>query len=108
MLNRLKFEADGPALSPISPIRELGAYEAMWIEQGASFKKIADRFAADPDAMPSDFVEPSIAEECASEVLKRFAASGVKQFGLRDPPRRGLPRQAPGCPSPNRVTLLSG
>lgn len=83
MLNRLKFEADGPALSPISPIRELGAYEAMWIEQGASFKKIADRFAADPDAMPSDFVEPSIAEECASEVLKRFAASGVKQFGLR-------------------------
>ena len=83
MLNRLSFEAEGPALSPISPLRELGAYEAMWIEQGASFKKIAERFAADPEAMPSDFVEPSIAQQCSREVLERFAETGVKRFGLR-------------------------
>jgi hypothetical protein len=44
-----------PAASPISPLMELGAYEALWLEEGASVKKIADRFAADPHALPSDF-----------------------------------------------------
>jgi len=28
-----------PATSPISPLMELGAYEAMWLEEGASVKK---------------------------------------------------------------------
>ncbi len=63
---------DGPALSPISPKHELGAYEAMWLEQSASFRSIATRFAADPTAMPSDFVSPKIAEQCADEVFKRL------------------------------------
>lgn len=74
----------GPAaVSPISPKRELGAYEAMWLEQGATFKTIADRFSADPTAMPSDFVEPSVAAACADEVLAAFAKKGVRQFGVR-------------------------
>ncbi|HBQ34257.1 MAG TPA: DNA processing protein DprA, partial [Ochrobactrum anthropi] len=43
----------------------------MWLEQSASFRSIATRFAADPTAMPSDFVSPKIAEQCADEVFKR-------------------------------------
>lgn len=74
---------DGPALSPISPRLELGAYEAMWLEQSASFKSIATRFAADPSAMPSDFVSPRIAEQCADEVFKRLKQKNVHQFGVR-------------------------
>lgn len=74
---------DGPALSPISPRREMGAYEAMWLEQGTTFKTIADRFAADPTAMPSDFVGRSVADECASKVLAKLKASGVHHFGIR-------------------------
>lgn len=80
---RLALNDAGPALSPISPRRELGAYEAMWLEKGATFKTIADRFAADPEALPSDFVSANIAEQCASEVMKRLKETGVHQFGVR-------------------------
>jgi DNA processing protein len=76
-------DGDEPAINPISPLRELGAYEALWLEKGASFKTIADRFAADPAAMPSDFVEPSLADQCAREVLQILKAAGVHRFGVR-------------------------
>lgn len=76
-------KADGPAVAPISPGREIGAYEAMWLEPGATFKTIADRFAADPTARPSDFVSPSQATDCLRQVRERFAAAGIKQYGIR-------------------------
>lgn len=75
--------SNGPALSPISPKQELGAYEAMWIEQGATFKSIAERFAADPTALPSDFISRSQAAKCADEVFARLKAAKVHQFGVR-------------------------
>ncbi|OYW97869.1 MAG: hypothetical protein B7Z12_20840 [Caulobacter vibrioides] len=40
----------GPALSAISPRLEIGAYEALWLEPGATFKTLADRFAALPSS----------------------------------------------------------
>jgi len=73
----------GPALSPISPRREMGAYEALWLEKGATFKSLAARFSADPRALPSDFVPPQTADQCASEVMKRLKTAGVNQFGVR-------------------------
>jgi len=79
----LKRREDGPVVSPISPRIELGAYEAMWLEQGATFKSIAERFASDPDAMPSDFVTPSVADQCAAEVLSVLKESGIHRFGVR-------------------------
>lgn len=76
-------EASGAARAPVSQYREMGAYEALWLQQGASFKTIADRFAADPHALPSDFVSRSEAEECSRAVLERFEAAGLKRFGIR-------------------------
>src|SRR5690349_20935986 len=76
-------DGDSPARAPISPLRELGAYESLWLEKGASFKSIAERFAADPTAMPSDFVKPSLADQCARDVLQRLKKSGVNRFGIR-------------------------
>lgn len=73
----------GPAFAPISPRRELGAYEALWLEPGATFKTIADKFAADPTALPSDFVQPSRADECAREAMAAINKAGVKHFGVR-------------------------
>ncbi|WP_342016306.1 DNA-processing protein DprA [Methyloceanibacter caenitepidi] len=61
----------------------MGAYEALWLRKGATFKSIAERFAADKDALPSDFVPPSESEECTSEVLQTFDAAGVGRFGVR-------------------------
>lgn len=75
--------SEGPALGAISPKLELGAYEALWLEQGATFKTLADRFAKDPTALPSDFVPPAQALAAADEVLAKLKASGVHQFGVR-------------------------
>jgi DNA processing protein len=75
--------AAGPAKAPIVPHREMGAYEALWLEKGATFKTIADRFAQDPQALPSDFVEPSFAAECAAKVMERFRGAGINRFGVR-------------------------
>lgn len=80
---RLALSDTGPALSPISPRREMGAYEALWLEKGATFKSLAAKFAADPSALPSDFVSPALADQCATDVLKRLKDAGVHQFGVR-------------------------
>jgi DNA processing protein len=80
---RLALSDAGPALSPISPRRELGAYEALWLEKGATFKSLADRFAQDADALPSDFVPAHLAEQCAAEVMAKLKKAGVHQFGVR-------------------------
>ncbi len=83
MTMQLALSDAGPALSPISPRRELGAYEALWLEKGATFKTLAERFAADPSALPSDFVSPAIADQCAADVMKRLKQANVHQFGVR-------------------------
>ena len=83
MSARLALGDSGPALSPISPRRELGAYEALWLEKGATFKSLADKFAQDPEALPSDFIPAHLADQCASEVLAALKKAGVHQFGVR-------------------------
>ena len=79
----LSHVADGPAANVISPRLELGAYEALWLEQGATFKTLAERFAADPTALPSDFVSPAVARACADDVMRTLKKAGVDQFGVR-------------------------
>jgi DNA processing protein len=51
------------SLPAISPLLEMGAYEALWADKTASFKTIADKFRARPDALPSELVMPAIAED---------------------------------------------
>lgn len=74
---------DAPEVAAISPRREMGAYEALWLEKGASFKTIAEKFAADPKALPSDLMPPARADECAGEVLRTLKAARVYRFGVR-------------------------
>lgn len=82
-MSLLSAAASGPARSPISPRLELGAYEALWLQPGASFKSIAEKFSADPDALPSDFIHKSVAEDCAAQVLAHLKKRNVHQFGIR-------------------------
>lgn len=82
-MNLLAFANDDAAVAPISPMREMGAYEAMWLEQGASFKKIAERFATDESALPSDFVSAEAYSRAAQEVLAKLKNAGVHRFGVR-------------------------
>ena len=83
-MNKLALSNGGsPALAPISPRRELGAYEALFLEQGATFKRLAEKFATDPGALPSDFVSRQAADAAAYRVMEKLHASGITQFGVR-------------------------
>ena len=72
-----------PLIASISPRLEMGAYEAMWLENGSTFKRIAERLETDPDAMPSDFVSTSDAHRCADETLAVLKEAGIHRFGIR-------------------------
>jgi len=68
---------------PISPLLELGAYEALWKQKGASFKSIADLFRKKIGAIPSDFVTEGEAQKHAQLTLKLLAKAGIEKFGIR-------------------------
>ena len=67
---------------PISPATEMGAYEALWAEQGATFKRIAEKFKSSPSSLPSDFVEPDEIESYKKEALGLIHKAGVEDFGI--------------------------
>ena len=48
LLSLMKRNDGAPEVAAISPRHEMGAYEALWLEKGASFKTMAEKFAADP------------------------------------------------------------
>ena len=82
MLLALRTEV-GPVLSPIQPILEMGAYESLWLQKGATVKTMADRFASDSTALPSDFVSHIEAQESADRVLEVFRNKSISRFGIR-------------------------
>lgn len=104
----LSHRDDGPAVSPIYPGRELGAYEAMWLEDKATFKTIADRFKADPTAFPSDFIEPKVAESAAEEVFAKLQKAGVKRFGVRINHAGDYPKKLRDARHPVEVLYFQG
>ena len=67
----------------ISPLLEMGAYEALWLRKGASFKSIAEIFRENLGAVPSDFVSEAEALDCARRVMDALHSDGVKDFGVR-------------------------
>lgn len=66
----------------VSPLLEMGAYEWLWAQPGATFKKLADKFRARPDAWPSDLVRHDVADATAREVIATLVDRGVPRFGL--------------------------
>jgi len=68
----------------ISPLRELGAYEALWEDPATTFKTLSEKFAKRPGAVPSDFVpDEGRAWACAVFVQERFRQAQVDRFGVR-------------------------
>lgn len=67
----------------ISPLRELGAYEALWDQPDATFKSLSEKFATRPGAVPSDFVPDGRTREYAQFVRERFRAANIDRFGVR-------------------------
>ncbi|MGE3067506.1 MAG: DNA-processing protein DprA [Hyphomicrobiaceae bacterium] len=67
----------------ISPQREMGAYEALWDEDGATFKTISEKLNRRPESVPSDLVEPKRAEHYQTLVSEAMAKAKVDRFGVR-------------------------
>ncbi|WP_417456529.1 DNA-processing protein DprA [Kordiimonas sp.] len=82
-MNLIAPPTNSPFEAAVEPDLELGAYEALWLQQGATFKKIADRFRNDPTALPSDFVSRSEAMECFKKILEIFEKKELHAFGVR-------------------------
>ncbi|HYC59918.1 MAG TPA: DNA-processing protein DprA [Thermoanaerobaculia bacterium] len=77
----LAFHLAEDFLRGVSPLRELGAYEWLWAQPGATFKTLANKFRA--DKRPSDFVPSDIADATAAEARDVLGAHGVSQFGVQ-------------------------
>lgn len=67
----------------ISPMREMAAYEAMWAEKGASFKKIADAFRQAPGAVPSELIPDQQITSFLESLKALFERTHLDRFGVR-------------------------
>lgn len=67
----------------VSPYLEMGAYEALWCQKGATFKRMAERFSQCGDCLPSRFVDHEIAYEHAKLVTETFDRAGVRDWGVQ-------------------------
>lgn len=70
-----------PFEDAVSPAVELAAYEALWDQQGASFKTIAEKFRQAHDVRPSDLVQPADIREYAQRLESLTSETG--SFGVR-------------------------
>ncbi len=83
MAPELALERNDFETRAISPLTEMGAYEALWDKPETTFKTLSEKFAARPDTVPSDFVSPTKAREYADFVQRRFREAEVTRFGVR-------------------------
>lgn len=77
------FDWSAFAVHSVSPLRELGAYEALWLEPDTTFRSLAKRFAEAPGSLPSAFVSQKRADECANFVMRRFEELDLENYGVR-------------------------
>jgi DNA processing protein len=72
-----------PFSTAVSPFTEMAAYEALWAEQGATFKTIADKFRLMPNALPSDLVPENVINIFKSHIRDIFKKYEVTNVGVR-------------------------
>ncbi|WP_037462006.1 DNA-processing protein DprA [Sinorhizobium fredii] len=73
----------GPFADAIDAALELGAYEALWSHHNASFKSIAEKFSAYPNARPSDFVSEEEARAVGERVLQKLRDKAKGWFNIK-------------------------
>src|SRR5688500_5222122 len=73
--------SDGP-FDAITPIDELGAYEALWATGKVSFRKISKAVHATGEPLLTSLVSRADVETHADLALALLATKGVKDFGI--------------------------
>jgi len=76
-------DESSPIVHPIDGALEMGAYEALWSEKSASFKRIAERLAKQPGVRPSELVPESEARDFAKRVLEKIRSRTGSPFNIR-------------------------
>ncbi|AJQ92297.1 DNA-processing protein DprA [Gynuella sunshinyii] len=67
----------------VSPLKEMAAYEALWDQDKATFKSIADRIKSCPGSMPSTFVPDSEIQKYSNALKDIISQYNVNSFGIR-------------------------
>ncbi|MDR5776304.1 MULTISPECIES: DNA-processing protein DprA [unclassified Caballeronia] len=70
------------AAAPVEPLREMGAYEALWQSDRASFKSIAETFRQNPNATPSELVPAQTIDETVPQVMDHLERAGIHDLGI--------------------------
>jgi len=68
---------------PIVPLEEIGAYEALWLNQGAWFANLAKLFEANPGSTPSDLVDQNLIEETNLKLSLSPGTDFLSKVGIR-------------------------
>lgn len=71
------------AAPPIEPKREMAAYEALWLNQGAWFKNVAQLFAENPRSVPSELVPPVEVRDTWERLVQLLGKDRLRQTGVR-------------------------
>ena len=76
------FATSIPRARGVQPLHELGAYEALWAAERASFKSLARLFREHPGALPSDLVPRLVAERHARMALELASRADIGPFDV--------------------------
>ena len=97
-----------PASTAVSPLQELGAYEALWMREGMTFAKLAKLFRENPESLPSDLMDPSETSAMAAKVLAILKAADVSRFGVRINRAAEYPRKLRDAANPVELLYFQG
>ena len=99
---------DAPAAAPVSPMREMGAYEALWLRPDTTFARLAAMFRRDPSALPSDVVPEAEARTCSNEAIPWLRQRRVTRFGVRVHRAGEYPEKLRDAASPVELLYFRG
>ena len=91
-----------------SPYHELYAYEALWLQQGATFKRIADYFRENPNLLPSDLVRPQEVKHAKEMMEQILADPSLEDIGVRVEGSFDYPSTLKDARNPLRVFYYQG
>lgn len=105
----LNFGSHEPSrFAAISPLLELGAYEALWAQHGMTAKKLADMFRDHPNVLPSTLVPHDRAMEMAHKVVAQLRGLRVERFGVRIHRAYEYPDRLRDAKNPSELLYFQG
>ncbi|MBD3640218.1 MAG: DNA-protecting protein DprA [Marinobacter sp.] len=91
-----------------SPTEEMSAYEALWLRQGSTFKRLADIFRDNPDILPSEIVQPSEIKSIEARLTELLDSREYSNIGIRVEGSIDYPEKLRDARNPIRVFYYQG